>query len=105
MPRSRISRTIADDHGQLMLKIGPIGPLASVTTSSLMESQIKEFHRRLKGSEKFWNPSNAEAMLQLLCWSLRNDGPTLADYLATRPGHPFRCKPLKPLKPPPSIAA
>jgi hypothetical protein len=47
------------------------------TTSSLIESQIKEFHRRLKGTEKFWNPSNAEAMLQLLAWSLRDDGPTL----------------------------
>jgi len=59
-------------------------------TSSLMESQIKEFHRRVKGTEKFWNPSNAEAMLQLLCWSLRDDGPTLADYMASRPGQPFR---------------
>ena len=60
------------------------------TTSSLIESQIKEFHRRVKGTEKFWNPSNAEAMLQLLAWSLRDDGPTLKDYLANRPGCAFR---------------
>jgi hypothetical protein len=60
------------------------------TTSSLIESQIKEFHRRIKGTEKFWNPSNAEAMLQLLAWSLRDDGPTLKDYMANRPGCAFR---------------
>lgn len=60
------------------------------TTSSLIESQIKEFHRRIKGTEKFWNPSNAEAMLQLLVWSLRDDGPTLGDYMANRPGCAFR---------------
>jgi hypothetical protein len=60
------------------------------TTSSLIESQIKEFHRRVKGTEKFWNPTNAEAMLQLLAWTLRDDGPTLRDYLADRPGSAFR---------------
>ena len=60
------------------------------TTSSLIESQIKEFHRRLKGTEKFWNPSNAEGMLQLLAWSLRDDGPKLKTYLAERPGCRFR---------------
>lgn len=66
------------------------------TTSSLIESQIKEFHRRLKGTEKFWNPSNAEAMLQLLAWSLREDGPTLKDFLANRPGCVFRRRRLQP---------
>jgi hypothetical protein len=60
------------------------------TTSSLIESQIKEFHRRVKGTEKFWNPTHAEAMLQLLAWSLRNDGTTLKDYLANRTGCAFR---------------
>ena len=35
-------------------------------TSSLIESQIKEFHARVKGTEKFWNTENAEAMLQLI---------------------------------------
>jgi hypothetical protein len=60
------------------------------TTSSLIESQIKEFNGRLKGSEKFWHESNAEAMLELVCWSLREDGPTLADYFANRPTSPFR---------------
>ena len=60
------------------------------TTSSLIESQVKEFNGRLKGSEKFWHESNAEAMLELVSRSLREDGPTLADYFASRPTSPFR---------------
>ena len=59
-------------------------------TSSLIESQIKEFNARLKGSEKFWFESNAEAMLQLVCWTLREDGPTLEDYFADRPTSQLR---------------
>ena len=59
-------------------------------TSSLIESQIKEFHARVKGTEKFWNGENAEAMLQLIAWTLRDDGPTLRDHLESRPGHAFR---------------
>lgn len=60
------------------------------TTSSLIESQVKEFNGRLKGSEKFWHESNAESMLELVSRTLRDDGPTLADYFATRPTSPFR---------------
>ena len=59
-------------------------------TSSPIESQIKEFNARLKGTEKFWNESNAESMLQLIAWGLREDGPTLRDHLASRPGNVFR---------------
>lgn len=59
-------------------------------TSSLIESQIKEFNARLKGTEKFWNESNAESMLQIIAWGLRDDGPTLRDHLANRPGCVFR---------------
>jgi len=60
------------------------------TTSSLIESQVKEFNGRMKGSEKFWYESNAEAILELINWTLREDGTTLADYFATRPTSPFR---------------
>ena len=35
------------------------------TCSSLVESLIKQFNRRVKGTEKFWNPSQAETILQL----------------------------------------
>lgn len=59
-------------------------------TSSLIESQIKEFNARLKGSEKFWYESNAESMLQLVCATLGEDGPTLEDYFANRPTSQLR---------------
>lgn len=35
------------------------------TTSSHMESTVKLFNRRLKGTEKFWSEEGAEALLQL----------------------------------------
>jgi hypothetical protein len=57
-------------------------------TSSLIESQIKEFNARLKGTEKFWNEEHAEAMLELVNWTLREDGPT--SYFDTRTTSPFR---------------
>ncbi len=48
-------------------------------TSSHIESTIKQINRRVKGSEKFWNTSGAEALLQLS-----------ADYLSeTDPLTPF----------------
>jgi hypothetical protein len=59
-------------------------------TSSLIESQIKEFNARLKGTEKFWNEEHAEAMLELVNWTLREDGPTLTSYFDTRTTSPFR---------------
>lgn len=61
-------------------------------TSSLIESQVKEFNARVKGTEKFWNEKNAEAMLQLVAWTLRDDGPTLRTHFDTRAGNPFRRK-------------
>jgi len=70
------------------------------TTSSLIESQIKEFNYRVKGSEKFWNEDNAEAMLQVIARCLRDDGQSLRDYMANRPGHPFRRKATKPIESP-----
>ncbi len=45
------------------------------TTSSHMESTVKLFNRRVKGTEKFWSEAGAETILQLR-----------ADYLsATEP--------------------
>jgi hypothetical protein len=67
------------------------------TTSSLIESQIKEFNYRVKGSEKFWNEDNAEAMLQVIAQCLRDDGHDLREYMANRPGRPFRRRPTKPI--------
>ena len=70
------------------------------TTSSLMESQVKEFNLRVKGSEKFWHVEHAEAMLQLIAETLREDGPTLSDRIDSRPVSPFRRS-----KPTPTLVA
>ena len=56
----------------------------------------------MKGTGKLWHPSNAEAMLQLLAWSLRDDGLTLKNYLTNRPGCVFRRRPTP--EPAPSLA-
>lgn len=60
------------------------------TTSSLVESQIKEFNARMKGSEKFWYETNSEGMLQIICRTLGDEGPTLADHFDNRPTSLFR---------------
>jgi hypothetical protein len=58
-------------------------------TSSHVESTVKLFNRRVKGSEKFWGESGVEAMLQLRAAFLSEDG-RLARHLKTRPCCPFR---------------
>ncbi len=54
------------------------------TCSGLVESLVKQFNRRVKGTEKFWNPSQAETILQLRAAFLCDDEP-LAKHLKTRP--------------------
>jgi hypothetical protein len=58
-------------------------------TSSHVESTVKLFNRRVKGSEKFWGQSGAEAILQLRAAFLSEDG-RLARQFKTRPCSPFR---------------
>jgi hypothetical protein len=58
-------------------------------TSSHVESTVKLFNRRVKGSEKFWSESGAETILQLRAAFLSEDG-RLARHLKTRPCSPFR---------------
>lgn len=59
-------------------------------TSTLMESLVKEFNQRVKGTEKFWNdPSGAEAILTVRASLLSEDG-RFADHFATRPGCRYR---------------
>jgi hypothetical protein len=61
--------------------------------SGWMESLVKEFNYRIKGSEKFWNAGrNAEAILQVRAALLSEDA-RLARHLSTRPGNPFRRHP------------
>jgi hypothetical protein len=44
-------------------------------TSAHMESTVKEINRRIKGSEKFWNAENSEAILQLKANTLCDSQP------------------------------
>jgi hypothetical protein len=59
------------------------------TCSGLVESLIKLFNRRVKGTEKFWNPTQAETILQLRAAYLSQDE-RLSKHLKTRPLSPNR---------------
>jgi hypothetical protein len=58
-------------------------------TTSHVESTVKVFNRRVKGSEKFWSEAGGEAVLQLRAAFLSEDG-RLDRHLKTRPSSPFR---------------
>jgi len=58
-------------------------------TTSHVESTVKIFNRRVKGSEKFWSEAGAEAMLQVRAAFLSEDG-RLDRHLKERPSSPFR---------------
>jgi hypothetical protein len=58
-------------------------------TTSHVESTVKVFNRRVKGSEKFWGEAGAEAILQLRAAFLCEDG-RLDRHLKERPSSPFR---------------
>lgn len=59
------------------------------TGSGLVESLVKQFNRRVKGTEKFWNPTQAETILQLRAAYLSEDE-RLAKHLKSRPVSAFR---------------
>jgi hypothetical protein len=59
------------------------------TTSSHMESLVKQINVRVKGTEKFFNDgAGGEAILQIRAAALCDDD-RLTNFLLTRPGHPF----------------
>ena len=58
-------------------------------TSSHVESTVKMFNRRVKGTEKSWGETGAEAILQLRAAYLSEDG-RLDEHLKSRPSSPFR---------------
>ncbi len=66
----------------------PLGLLP--VTSAAVESLIKEFNYRVKGTEKFWNrPEGTERILQVRAAVLSDDD-RLSKHLKSRPGSPFR---------------
>ena len=44
-------------------------------TSSYVESAVKQFNQRVKGTEKFWSEAGAEALLQLRADQLDDAAP------------------------------
>lgn len=58
-------------------------------TTSHVESTVKIFNRRVKGSEKFWGETGAEAILQLRAAFLSEDG-RLDRHRKDQPSSPFR---------------
>ena len=59
-------------------------------TSSAVESLIKEFNYRVKGTEKFWNrPEGTQRILQVRAAVLSGDD-RLSKHVHNRPGSPFR---------------
>jgi hypothetical protein len=58
-------------------------------TSCLIESQVKEMNKRVKGSEKFWNDGReGEAILQVKA-AMISDDDRLTTHIRNRPGSPF----------------
>jgi hypothetical protein len=59
------------------------------TTSSLMESLVKQISSRVKGTEMFWDrPDGAERILQIRA-AILSDDDRLERYLHQRPGWPY----------------
>lgn len=59
-------------------------------TSAMVESLIKEFNYRVKGSEKSWKrPSSCESILQVRNAVLCNDADRLSEFILSRPGYPY----------------
>jgi hypothetical protein len=58
-------------------------------TTSHVESTVKVFNRRVKGTEKFWGEAGGEAILQLRAALLSEDG-RLDRHLKERPSSPHR---------------
>jgi hypothetical protein len=59
------------------------------TCSGLVESLVKQFNRRVKGTEKFWYPTHAETILQLRAAYLSDDE-RLSKHLKNHPVSPYR---------------
>ena len=55
------------------------------TSSAPVESEIKQFNRRVKGTEKFWTEEGAEAVLQVRAAYLSQDGRTDRNWALPRP--------------------
>jgi hypothetical protein len=90
-PGSVVARTITYlENNQARMNYPAYRQQGLPVTSSLVESLIKQFNQRVKGSEKFWNRTRgAEAILQVRA-ALLCDDDRLAQHLRSRPGRLHR---------------
>jgi hypothetical protein len=78
-PRQRVARAVTYyTHHRSRMNYPEYRRLGLPITSSLMESAIKQLNQRVKGTEKYWNHSTAEAILQLRADSLSDSVPLRA---------------------------
>lgn len=75
-PRMVVARSLAylQNHQQQM-RYAEYRRLGLPITSSYVESAVKQFNQRVKGTEKFWSEEGAEAILQLRADHLSDDEP------------------------------
>jgi hypothetical protein len=75
-PRQVVARTLAylQNH-QDQMRYAEYRRLGLPITSSYVESAVKQFNQRVKGTEKFWSEPGAEAILQLRADHLSDDQP------------------------------
>jgi hypothetical protein len=75
-PRSVVARTATylENHRSQM-NYAEYRRLGLPITSSYVESAVKQFNQRVKGTEKFWSETGAEAMLQLRAEHLSDHSP------------------------------
>jgi hypothetical protein len=90
-PREAVRRTLNYlKNNESRMDYGQYRKRGLPTSSSPVESLIKEINYRVKGTEKFWdNPEGAEAILQVRA-ALLSDDDRLAEYIVSRPGSSFR---------------
>ena len=85
-----ISKTIVYfEHNQPRMDYPRYRQQGLPVCSGLVESLIKQFNRRVKRTEKFWNEDQAETILQLRAVQLSEDG-RLSEHLKKRPISPYR---------------
>jgi hypothetical protein len=63
-------------------------------SSAPVESTIKQFNKRVKGTEKFWRPSAVDALLQVRAAQLCQDGREGRLWATPRPYRAARFKPM-----------
>ena len=65
-PRQAVATALGYlEHPKDRMRYDAFGPEGFPLTSCHVESLVKLFNRRVKGTEKFWSEAGAEALLQL----------------------------------------